>query len=76
MLSTEPMIDAMDAVMDELEVHFGHLSNPELSLLDRDAIGRDAAEGVRRGLTVIGIHQFVLKVQLDDLLVASFPVAS
>ena len=43
-------------------------------MIDRDAIGRNAAEGVRRGLTVIGIHQCVLKVQLDDLLVASFPV--
>ena len=74
MISTEPMIDGMAAVMDELEIHFGHLNNPELSLIDRDAIGRNAAEGVRRGLTVIGIHQGVLKVQLDDLLVASFPV--
>ena len=76
MLSTEPMIEAMAAVLDELEIHFGHLSNLELNLLDRDAIGRNAAEGVRSGLTVIGIHQFVLKTQLDNLLVASFPVAS
>ena len=72
------MIEAMAAVLDELDIHFGHLNNLELNLLlDRDAIGRNAAEGVRSGLTVIGIHQYVLKTQLDDLLVvASFPVES
>ncbi len=66
----------MAAVLDELEIHFDHLSNPELNLLDRDAIGRNAAEGVRRGLSVIACHQIVLKMQLDDLLVASFPLES
>ena len=76
MLPTEPMIEGMAAVLDELDIHFGHLGNPELNLLDRDAIGRNAAEGVRRGLSVIACHQIVLKVQLDDLLVASFPVES
>ena len=76
MVSTELMTEGMEAVIDELEIHFGHLSNPKLSLLDRDAIGRNAAEGVRRGLSVIAAHQIVLKVQLDDLLVASFPVES
>lgn len=75
-VSNELMTEGMEAVIDELEIHFGHLSNPKLSLLDRDAIGRNAGEGVRRGLTLIGIHQYVLKVQLDDLLVASFPVES
>ena len=74
MLSTEPMIEGMAAVLDELEIHFGHLSNPKLNLLDRDAIGRNAAEGVRRGLSVIACHQIVLKVQLDELLVARYPV--
>ena len=76
MVSTELMVEGMEAVRDELEIHFGHLSNPELSLLDRDVIGRNAAEGVRRGLSVIAAHQTVLKNHLDDLLVASFPVES
>ena len=62
--------------MDELDIHFHHLNNSELNLLDRDAIGRNAAEGVRRGLSVIAAHQIVLKNQPDDLLVASFPVES
>ena len=75
-LSTEPMIVAMEAITDELEIHFGPLNNPELNMLDRDAIGWDGAEGVCRGLTVLGIHQKLLKVQLNDLLVASFPVES
>ena len=74
MIPTQLMVEGMEAVLDELDIHFHHLNNSELNLLDRDAIGRNAAEGVRRGLTVIGIHQCVLKVQLDDLLVASFPV--
>ena len=76
MIPTELMVEGMEAVLDELDIHFGHLNNTKLSLLDRDAIGRNAAEGVRRGLSVIAAHQIVLKNQLDDLLVASFPVES
>ena len=76
MISNELMVDGMQAVLDELDIHFGHLNNSKLTLLDRDAIGRNAAEGVRRGLSVIAAHQTVLKTQLDDLLVASFPVES
>ena len=76
MIPTQLMVEGMESVLDELEIHFGHLSNPELNLLDRDAIGRNAAEGSRRGLSVVAAHQIVLKVKSDDLLVASFPVES
>ena len=76
MIPTQLMVEGMEAVLDELDIHFGHLNNTKLNLLDRDAIGRNAAEGVRRGLSVIAAHQTVLKTHLDDLLVASFPVES
>ena len=51
----------------ELETHFTHLSNPELDSSDRKAIGTCAAEGVRRGFTVLALHQRFFNMQLDEL---------
>ena len=44
-----------------------HLSNPELDAADRKAIGTYAAEGVRRGFTVMALHQRFFNLMLDEL---------
>ena len=67
MPSVEPVISAMTEVNRELETHFTHLSNPELDASDRKAIGPCAAEGVRRSLTLIALHQRLCNMQLDEL---------
>ena len=67
MPSVEPVISAMIEVNRELETHFTHLSNPELDASDRKAIGTCAAEGVRRGLILIALHQRLFNMQLDEL---------
>ena len=67
MPSVEPVISAMIEVNREPQTHFTHLSNPELDASDRKAIGTCAAEGVRRGLTLIALHQRLFNMQLDEL---------
>ena len=67
MPSVEPVISAMIEVNRELETHFTHLSNPELDSSDRKAIGTCADETVRRGLTLIALHQRLFNMQLDEL---------
>ena len=57
----------MSEVNKELETHFTHLSNPELDVVDRETIGIHAAEGVRRGFTVMVLHQRFFNMQLDEL---------
>ena len=67
MPSSQPIIHAMTEVNKELETHFTHLSNPELDVVDRETIGIFAAEGVRRGLTLVALHQRLFNLQLDEL---------
>ena len=67
MLSVQPMLTAMDAVTAELEVHFHHLAKPQLDASDREAIGARTAESVRRGFTVMALHQLMFNLQLDEL---------
>ena len=67
MFSAPKILHAMDTVNAELVTHFEHLSNPELPGPSREAIGRFAAEGVRRGCTVVAMHQLHLSQQLDEL---------
>ena len=67
MPSVEPVISAMIEVKRELQVHFTHLTNPELDASDRETIGIYAAEGVRRGLTLVALHQRLFNLQLDEL---------
>ena len=64
MPSVEPVIAAMIEVNEELQAHFIHLSNPGLGAEDRKAIG---TEGVRRGLTLVALHQRLFNMQLDEL---------
>ena len=67
MPSVDPVINAMIEVNRELGTHFTHLSNPELDASDRKAIGTCAAEGVRRALTLVALHQRLFNLQLDEL---------
>ena len=67
MHSVEPVISAMIEVNRELETPFTHLSDAGLDASDRKAIGTCAAEGLRRGLTLIALHQQLLNLQLDEL---------
>ena len=67
MPSPQPIIHAMTEVNKELVVHFTYLSNPALDGSDRKAIGTYAAEGVRRGLTLVALHQRLFNLQLDEL---------
>ena len=67
MPSVDPVISAMIEVNKELQVHFTNLCSPELDASDRKAIGTCAAEGVRRGLTLVALHQRLFKMQLDEL---------
>ena len=67
MPSPQPIIHAMTEVNNELETHFTHLSNPELDVVDRETIGIYAAEGVRRGFTVMALHQRFFNLMLDEL---------
>ena len=67
MFSAPKILHVMETVNVELVTHFEHLSNPELPGPSREAIGRFAAEGVRRGFTVMVLHQLHLSQQLDEL---------
>ena len=67
MPSVDPVINAMIQVNRELETHFHHLASPALGASDRKAIGTNAAEGVRRGLTLVALHQRLFNLQLDEL---------
>ena len=67
MPSPQPIIHAMTEVNKELQVHFQHLSNPELDASDRETIGIHVAEGVRRGFTVMVLHQRFFNLMLDEL---------
>ena len=67
MPSVDPVISAMIEVNRELETHFTHLASPGLGASDRKAIGTCAAEGVRRGFTLVALHQRILNLQLDEL---------
>ena len=69
MPTLDALLHAMELVCEEMEVHSDNLALPEAELdqCDRAAIGRYAAEGVRRGLTVIAMHQRLLSLQLDEM---------
>ena len=67
MPSPHPIMNAMNEVNKELQVHFHHLANPELDVVDRETIGIFAAEGVRHGFTVMVLHQRFFNLMLDEL---------
>ena len=67
MPSLHPIMNAMSEVNRALEIHFTHLSNPELDAADRETIGTFAAESACRGFTVTVLHQRFFNLQLDEL---------
>ena len=66
-LSPEKIMHAMNEVNKELAVHFGCLADLSLDPTDCAATGRNAAEGVRRGFTVMVLHQRFSNLMLDQL---------
>ena len=66
-LSPQKIMHAMREVNKELVVHFECLADPSLDPTDRAVIGRNAAEGVRRGFQVVVLHQMLLAQRLDEL---------
>ena len=66
-LSPQKIMHAMNEVNKELTVHFGCLADLSLDPTDCAAIGRNAAEGVRRGFTVMVLHQRFSNLMLDQL---------
>ena len=67
MPTTSKLTFAMNAVIDEMDVHCECL---EMSHLEKDeylSIRQNLADGVVRGLIVISIHQKLLELQLDDM---------
>ena len=67
MPSIDVLLHAMAAVVHEMEVHSDNLSAPELEQCQREVIGRYSAEGVRRDLTVVAMHQRLINLQLNEL---------
>jgi len=70
MPTLDALLHAMGKVNEEMEIHCDNLANPELDQINREVIGRYAAEGVRRGLFTIAIHQQLLAWSMDDLVIA------
>ena len=67
MPTTAKLTHAIEAVMDELEVHCDCLRMPHLEKDEYLSIRQNLADGVVRGLIVISIHQKTLELQLDDV---------
>ncbi|MDB4638488.1 hypothetical protein OAE87_00035 [bacterium] len=67
MPTTSKLTFAMNAVIDELEVHCNCLGMSHLEKGEYLSIRQNLADGVVRGLIVISIHQKLLELQLDDI---------
>ena len=67
MPSLHPFMNAMNEVNKELQTHFHHFPSPDLDAADRKAIGTCVAQGVRRGFTVMVLHQRFFNLMLDEL---------
>ena len=61
-----PLMDGMEAVVAEIDVHCECLAQ-ELLPHDRQHIELNLADGCARGLQLIAIHQLLLNMQLDRL---------
>ena len=70
-----PLMEGMEAVVAEIDVHCECLAQ-ELLPHDRQHIERNLAGGCARGLMLIAMHQQLLNLQLDVLLIESFAVES
>ena len=61
-----PLMDGMEAVVAEIDVHCDCLAQ-ELLPHDRQHIELNLAVGCARGLQLIAIHQQLLNMQLDRM---------
>ena len=61
-----PLMDGMDAVVAEIDVHCDCLAQ-DLLPENREHIERILAGGCARGLMLIALHQQLLKIQLDRM---------
>ena len=62
------MVVAMDAVIDEAEAHSHELEfDGFIEPSERRALQLNLSAAVTRGLTVIGMHQLLLSMRLDEL---------
>ena len=69
------LMDGMEAVVDEIDVHCRCLAQ-ELEPEHRQQIELNLAGGCARGLMLIAMHQQLLNLQLDVLLIESLAVES
>ena len=64
----EAMVTAMDAVIDETEAHCHELEfDGFIEPSERRALQLNLSAAVTRGLTLIGMHQLLLSMRLDEL---------
>ena len=68
MLDLSPLLDAMEAVVAEIDAHCDHLADERVPA-GRDHLQRNLADGCARGLQLIVIHQLLLNMQLDRMVV-------
>ena len=61
-----PLMDGMEAVVAEIDVHCECLAE-QLLPHDRQHIELNLAAGCARGLQLIAIHQLLLNMQLDRM---------
>ena len=66
MLDLSPLLDAMEAVVAEINAHCDHLAEERVPA-GRDHLQRNLADGCARGLQLIAIHQLLLNMQLDRM---------
>ena len=63
------LLNAAEAVNEELAAHTSILTEEDLTPEDREHIQRNLACGCARGLQVIALHQRHLSLKLDELAV-------
>ena len=63
------LLEAAEAVNEEIQGHTDILKEEGLTPEDRNHIQRNLAGGVARGLQVIALHQMHLSFKLDELAV-------
>ena len=63
-----PLMDGMEAVVAEIDVHCECLADEQVPA-GRDHLQRNLAYGCARGLQLIVIHQLLLNMQLDRMVV-------
>ena len=69
LLDFDVLLEAANAVNDEIATHIHCLKQPDLTPEDRDHIQQNLARGCARGLQLIALHQLHMSLRLDELAV-------